>query len=63
MGGSASSHLPTRTESTKSAHGTGHFMKNEGTLAVPGAAQKRTPIMPGPIVEMNVPFQVENNPS
>ena len=33
------------------------------TECVPGAAQKRTPIMPGLIVEMDVPFQVENIPS
>ena len=57
-GGSVSSLSPSRTKSIKNAHGTGHSMKKERTLDVPGVAQKRMQIMTGVIVEMDVPFQV-----
>ena len=52
---------PTRTESTKSAHGTGHSMSTVTILAVPGVALLM--MTHGVPVEKDAPFQVGNIPS
>ena len=57
-GGSVSSHSPTRTKSTKSAHGTGHSMRTVIIFYMPGVALVM--MTHGVAAKMDALFQVEN---